>query len=121
MLPIDSFMWILENMVAMRMAVHSKLQLLEGNICHMKWVFLETSFYPTSTDHPIPHVFVADEAFTLLPILMRPYPKIHPNTLPREESIFNYRLSHARIVRENIFGIFTQRWRFFLFYLKITM
>ena len=65
------------------------------------------------TDHPIPHVFVADEAFPLLLILMRPYPKSHPNTLPREESIFNYRLSHARIVVENTFGMFTQRWRIF--------
>ena len=101
-------------MGAMWMAVYSKLQLLEGNICHMKWVCLETSFYPTSTLIILfPHVFVADEAFPLLPILMRPYPKSHPNTLLREESIFNYRLSHARIVVENTFGIFTERWRIF--------
>ena len=65
------------------------------------------------TDHPIPHVIVADEAFPLLPTLMRPYPKTHPTTLPKEEAVFNYRLSHARIVVENTFGIFTQRWRIF--------
>ena len=65
------------------------------------------------TDHPIPHVIVADEAFPLLPTLMRPYPKTHPTTLPKEEAVFNYHLSHARIVVENMFGIFTQRWRIF--------
>ena len=65
------------------------------------------------SDDPLPMVFVADEAFPLLPILMRPYPKTHPNTLPREEAVFNYRLSHARIIVENTFGIFSQRWRIF--------
>ena len=61
------------------------------------------------SDHPIPHVIVADEAFPLLPTLMRPYPKTIPTTLPKEEAVFIYRLSHARIVVENTFGIFTQR------------
>ena len=42
------------------------------------------------SDHPIPHVIVADEAFPLLPTLMRPYPKTHPTTLPKEEAVFNY-------------------------------
>ena len=49
MLTIDLFMWTLENMGAMWMVVYSRHQCLEGNICHMKWVCLETSFYPTST------------------------------------------------------------------------
>ena len=65
------------------------------------------------TDYPIPHVFVADEAFPCLPIIMRPFPKANPNTLPREQSVFNYRLSSARMVVENTFGIFMQRWRLF--------
>ena len=65
------------------------------------------------SDHPIPHVIVADEAFPLLPKLMRPYPKTHPTTLPKKEAVFNYQLSHARIVVENTFGIFTQRWHIF--------
>ena len=65
------------------------------------------------TNNPILHVIVADEAFPLLPTLMRPYPKTHPTTLPKEEAVFNYRLSHARIVVEQTFGIFTQRWRIF--------
>ena len=65
------------------------------------------------SDHSIPHVIVADEVFFLLPTLMRPYPKTHKTTLPKEEAVFNYRLSHARIVVENTFGIFTQRWHIF--------
>ena len=62
---------------------------------------------------PIPLVIVADEAFPLLPILMRPYPKSDGNSVPREEAIFNFRLSSARMVVENAFGIFSQRWRLF--------
>ena len=65
------------------------------------------------SDHPIPHVIVAYEAFPLLPTFMRPYPKTHPTTLPKEEAVFNCRLSHARIVVENAFGINTQRWHIF--------
>ena len=44
---------------------------------------------------------------------MRPFPKANPHTLPREQSVFNYRLSSARMVVENTFGIFMQRWRLF--------
>ena len=74
---------------------------------------------PNFQGDPVPHVIIADEAFPLLPILMRPYPKPSgPGTenrrsLPREEAIFNYRLSRARMVVENAFGIFSQRWRLF--------
>ena len=60
------------------------------------------------------HMFiVADEAFPLLPILMRPYPKSDGNSVPREEAIFNFRLSSAHLVVENAFGIFSQRLRLF--------
>ncbi|XP_022183145.1 protein ALP1-like [Myzus persicae] len=61
---------------------------------------------------PIPFVMVADEAFPLKSYLMRPYSRA---TLGGNEGnkIFNYRLSCARRVVENAFGILSNRWRVF--------
>lgn len=59
-------------------------------------------------DRDMPYFIVGDEAFPLRPWLM----KIFPNrNLTHAERIFNYRLSRARLVVENSFGILANRWR----------
>ena len=58
-----------------------------------------------------PYVFVADEAFALKPFMLRPYPKW--DELNINKLIFNYRLSTARRLIENTFGILGSRFRIF--------
>lgn len=59
---------------------------------------------------PEGHCLVADDAFHLKVYLTKPY-----NSLPltKEEKIFNYRLSRARRIVENAFGILVSRFRIF--------
>ncbi|KAI7806549.1 hypothetical protein IRJ41_007875 [Triplophysa rosa] len=54
------------------------------------------------------HVIVADEAFPMKPYLLRPY---GGKRLQEDKRIFNLRLSRARRISENAFGILTQRFR----------
>ncbi|XP_058618261.1 uncharacterized protein LOC131531494 isoform X1 [Onychostoma macrolepis] len=77
-----------------------------------------TLHVPPSTSLPgaahlgdVPFVMVGDTAFPLKPFLMRPYPGAN---LTFKKRIFNYRLSRARMVVENAFGILSARWRIFL-------
>lgn len=57
---------------------------------------------------PVPFVVVADDAFALKPYMLKPYPF---RDLVGVQRIFNYRLSRARRVVENAFGILSARFR----------
>ncbi|XP_036141722.1 protein ALP1-like [Monomorium pharaonis] len=57
----------------------------------------------------LPFILVGDETFPLKPYLLRPYPG--KNGLTPQQDIFNYRLSRARRMVENTFGILASQWR----------
>lgn len=62
-------------------------------------------------DQVVPYCIVADESFPLKEYLMKPYTNF---SLSEEQRTFNYRLSRARGVVENAFGILANRFRVFL-------
>ena len=59
-------------------------------------------------ENPVPYVVVADDAFAMKPYLMKPYP-FRGQDVPN--GVFNYRLSRARRIVENVFGIIANRFR----------
>ena len=65
---------------------------------------------PPIGKHGLPCVFVGDEAFALRPDFLKPFPQKELNA---DRRTFNYRLSRARRVVENAFGILSARFRIF--------
>lgn len=55
----------------------------------------------------LPYVFISDEAFALRGDCLKPY---NVKMLDDEKRVFNYRLSRARRVVENVFGILASRY-----------
>ncbi|KAG8239714.1 hypothetical protein J437_LFUL019072, partial [Ladona fulva] len=57
---------------------------------------------------PVPHFFVADDAFAIRSYILKPYPF---RDQPAPNRIFNYKLSRARRIVENAFGIMANKFR----------
>lgn len=60
---------------------------------------------------PVNHCIVGDNAFPLKTYLMKPYGE--SSNMTTAQKIFNYRLSRARRIVENAFGILVSRFRIF--------
>lgn len=61
-----------------------------------------------NTNISVPYVFLGDSAFSLDRHFMKPFPF---KCITHEKRVFNYRLSRARRVVENAFGILAARFR----------
>lgn len=77
---------------------------LEQNTIHLP----EAHLLPY-TDRVHPFALVGDEGFPLKTYLVRPFPRRNLQNV--EAKIFNYRLSRARRIVENAFGILVARWK----------
>ena len=76
---------------------------------------------PESSDvkgRKLPCVFVGDEAFSLRKDFLRPY---NVKQLTRERKIFNFRLSRARRITENVFGILVERFSIYKTHINIQL
>ena len=72
--------------------------------------FPEDSPLPDGDDTPVPFHLVGDDAFALSMYIMKPYS--HRSQL-HHEKVYSYRVSRARRVIENAFGLLATRMRVF--------
>jgi hypothetical protein len=66
---------------------------------------------PNDIGEELPYYLVGDDAFALSEFMMKPFSR---RSMELEERVFNYRLSRARRVVENAFGILANRWQIIL-------
>lgn len=57
---------------------------------------------------PVPYIMVADDAFAMTSYILKPYGF---RNQPAPNRIFNYRLSKARRIIENVFGIMSSKFK----------
>ncbi|XP_056631514.1 uncharacterized protein LOC130441751 [Diorhabda sublineata] len=62
------------------------------------------------SDRTSPYVFIGDDSFSLGENSLKPFPQKH---LSKEKATFNYRVSRARRIIENVFVILAARFRIF--------
>lgn len=77
-----------------------------------KFNFPQPELLPYSKNIILPYVIVGDDAFKLDKYVMKPYPK-NQILKDNKKAIFNYRLSRARRVAENCFGLYSHVFRIF--------
>lgn len=75
---------------------------LYNKICRNELNFPQPDNLPLK-EEKMPYVFLADSAFALTENMMKPYAGNHNRGT--KERVFNYRLSRARRIVENVFGI----------------
>ncbi|KAL4103803.1 hypothetical protein QTP88_019138 [Uroleucon formosanum] len=109
----------------------TKIGLITNEVCTAIWKLLSPIYLPmpreedwikisnefnkiwifpncTGSIDEYPFVFIGDEAYSLLPCLMRPFPR---RNLTNEKRIFNYRQSRARRIVEYAFGIMVKKFK----------